>query len=320
MKEWDSRSFEEQLGSRTEWGIISGCSLTGKTTVAGMIAGLNRGKILNMAVLSEECKKRLGTEDEPFEGDVPLAEVEKDVVALVEADKAASEQFTYIFDGYTHTSAEEFVKWFSGHFGSPSFILKLQADKPIIEDRYRKRNEVEGEELNEDQQAELAEMKKKAETEAKQFAAAIAECGGKTQEIELSTDASLESTLETLRSKFCAKVILVNHEKRLPVDTACCNLAIKYNMLYLSVYQLIKEQISKNTKLGQALAASKKPKALVNLNPTGAPRDAFEEAEYSAVHFDLPIVMQLIQETIMEKRTNQSFILLEGLCNSSKLA
>ena len=49
--------------------------MTGKTTVAGMIAGLNRGKILNMAVLAEECKKRLGTEDEPFEGDVPLNEV-----------------------------------------------------------------------------------------------------------------------------------------------------------------------------------------------------------------------------------------------------
>ena len=69
-------------------------------------------------------------------------------------------------------------------------------------------------------------------------------------------------------------------------------------MLYLSVYQLIKEQIEKNTKIGQALAASKKPKELVNLNPTGAPRDAFEEAEYSAVHYDPPIVMQLIQETI----------------------
>ena len=142
------------------------------------------------------------------------------------------------------------MRWFSGHFGSPSFLLKLQADDPIIKDRYKKRNEVEGDDLNEDQLAELAESKKKADTEAKSFAAALAECGGKTNEMDLNTDASLESTLETLRSKFCAKVILVNHEKRLPVDTACCNLAIKYNMLYLSVYQLIKEQIEKNTKIG----------------------------------------------------------------------
>jgi len=32
------------------------------------------------------------------------------------------------------------------------------------------------------------------------------------------------------------RVILVNHEKRLSVDTTCANLAIKYNMLYLSAY------------------------------------------------------------------------------------
>jgi hypothetical protein len=29
---------------------------------------------------------------------------------------------------------------------------------------------------------------------------------------------------------------MVNHDPRLPVDIACSNLAIKYNMLYLSVH------------------------------------------------------------------------------------
>lgn len=29
--------------------------------------------------------------------------------------------------------------------------------------------------------------------------------------------------------------------------------------------------------------------------------------------------MKLVQETIMAKRTDQQFILLEGLCNSTKL-
>jgi len=38
------------------------------------------------------------------------------------------------------------------------------------------------------------------------------------------------------------------------------------------------------------------------------------------VHFDLRIVMELLQQTIAEKRTNQRFILIEGLCNSNKLA
>jgi hypothetical protein len=48
-----------------------------------------------------------------------------------------------------------------------------------------------------------------------------------------------------MRSYFCAKVILINHENRLQVDTACANLAIKYNMLYVSVFQLIKEHTEK---------------------------------------------------------------------------
>lgn len=38
LKEWNAREFEEQLGSRTEWGIVSGRSLSGKTTMANMLA------------------------------------------------------------------------------------------------------------------------------------------------------------------------------------------------------------------------------------------------------------------------------------------
>lgn len=48
--------------------------------------------------------------------------------------------------------------------------------------------------------------------------------------------------------------------------------------------------------------------------------DAHDEMQYSAVHFDLHLVMQMLQETIAERRTNQRFILVEGLCNSNKLA
>jgi hypothetical protein len=47
---------------------------------------------------------------------------------------------------------------------------------------------------------------------------------------------SEDSMVPELKNLFEAKVILVNHEKRLTVDTACANLAIKYNFLYISVY------------------------------------------------------------------------------------
>jgi len=48
--------------------------------------------------------------------------------------------------------------------------------------------------------------------------------------------------------------------------------------------------------------------------------DAHDEMQYSAVHFDVHLVMELLQQTIAERRTCQRFILLEGLCNSNKLA
>ena len=86
-------------------------------------------------------------------------------------------------------------------------------------------------------------------------------------------------------------------------------------MLYMSVYQLIKKEIEANTDIGQALNASKKLKA-VSLD---ANKDEFEEAKYSPVHFSMPLVMDLVTQTIAANRTNQKFILLEGLCNSSKL-
>lgn len=47
--------------------------------------------------------------------------------------------------------------------------------------------------------------------------------------------------------------------------------------------------------------------------------DEYEEAKYSAVHYDMKIVMQMLQQTLIEKRTDQKFILLEGFCNSKKL-
>jgi len=49
-------------------------------------------------------------------------------------------------------------------------------------------------------------------------------------------------------------------------------------------------------------------------------RDEFNESEYSPVHFDVSLVCQLLKKTISEKRTNQKFVLLEGLCNSQKLS
>jgi len=76
----------------------------------------------------------------------------------------------------------------------------------------------------------------------------------------------------------------VNHEKSIGVDNACANLAIKYNMLYISAYQVIKENICNKTAWGKKLQANRCDKQLnANLNVA----DNFQEAQYSAVHYNL---------------------------------
>jgi len=88
-------------------------------------------------------------------------------------------------------------------------------------------------------------------------------------------------------------------------------------MLYLSVYQIIKAHITSNTEIGKQLLASKKTKLLAKAND--GIMDYYQESQYSAVHYDMKLVIKMIQATVAEKRTNQSFILLEGLCNNNKL-
>jgi hypothetical protein len=48
----------------------------------------------------------------------------------------------------------------------------------------------------------------------------------------------------------------------LPVDAIASNLAIKFNMMYISVFQLIKKEIEENTEIGKRLIVTKKTKPL----------------------------------------------------------
>ena len=111
----------------------------------------------------------------------------------------------------------------------------------------------------------------------------------------------METTFGELTGKFSPQVILVNHEKRLGIDTTCANLAIKYNMIYISAYQIIKQHIEGNSEWGKKLLATKREKEILL---TTQVRDEFNEAEYSPVHFEQQVVMDLLKETIASKRSN----------------
>lgn len=52
----------------------------------------------------------------------------------------------------------------------------------------------------------------------------------------MEADKSAETINAMIKGLFCAKIVLVNHDPRLAVDIPCANLAIKYNMCYISVH------------------------------------------------------------------------------------
>jgi hypothetical protein len=83
-------------------------------------------------------------------------------------------------------------------------------------------------------------------------------------ELNTSTCGSIESLTKDLNGKFAAKVVLVNHEKEHNVDNACSNLGIKYNMIYISAYQLIKEHIESKSEWGHKLLACRRDKSVVD--------------------------------------------------------
>mgnify|MGYP007117170239 CR=1 FL=1 len=78
-------------------------------------------------------------------------------------------------------------------------------------------------------------------------------------------------------------------------------MAIKYNMIYISTYQVIKMNIECNTAWGQKLVALKRAK---DVDASLDVRDEFKESEFSPVHYPLQEVMTLLKETIAQKRTN----------------
>lgn len=236
MTEWDANSFEDALGKKVQWGIISGRPFSGKEDVSKTVCSLVKGKRIDMKQMAEDLKKKLaGPDDEEVE--VPIEKVEESILELVSADRSRNEKFCYIFDDWLHKTCSDFINAIHQEFGLPNFAIQCTADKKTIEERWKKANEAD--DVGEDAQAELAEQATKDEENLHHLDSIFKEAkiASKLHQISCET---LEGANQKLRGLFSAKVILVNHEKRLEVDTVCSNLSIKYNMLYMSVYQLIK--------------------------------------------------------------------------------
>jgi len=99
MRAWDESVFNEHLGNKTEYAMITGQSLSGKTLVASMIKSCTNAKLIDFVAMGEAIRPRLENEGEPFEGRIPDAEIEKDLIAMITADKNSGSKCFYIIDG-----------------------------------------------------------------------------------------------------------------------------------------------------------------------------------------------------------------------------
>lgn len=101
MSKWDDQKWQELIGStKIDWSIVLGLPLQGKSTLASQIAKIQGSQLIDWKVIEEQVKKSLGTEEEPFEGKVPLDKVEDAVIKIIQANRSAGKRTPYIFDSF----------------------------------------------------------------------------------------------------------------------------------------------------------------------------------------------------------------------------
>lgn len=115
---WDFDLFNEKMGNMIEYGIVVGRSLSGKSEVCAQLAANYGFELIDMKAITEKIKIKLTPEDGEFEGEVPLADVEKDVVATINASRGAQKRVKFLFDGYAQPDVDSFLEFIS-QFGAP---------------------------------------------------------------------------------------------------------------------------------------------------------------------------------------------------------
>jgi hypothetical protein len=113
MSKWDDSKWSELVdGNKVDWSIVVGMPFQGRSTLAGIISKHLGYKLIDWKVVEEQVKKSLGTEEEPFEGKVPLGKVEEAVLRMIEKDKRSGNKGQYIFDSFPlHSTAADFYKF-----------------------------------------------------------------------------------------------------------------------------------------------------------------------------------------------------------------
>ena len=118
---------------------------SGKSTLAQVLKSKIDCQVIGMKGIADEIRSGMKNEEgEPVdpETEVPIAEVEKKIMDMINAGKTSTKRMKYVFDGYTHTDVEYFYN-FIEPLGIPQFLLCLSADKKYLKDRWCKKTETE---------------------------------------------------------------------------------------------------------------------------------------------------------------------------------
>jgi len=163
MDEWSYQLFDEKvIGNKINYGLMNGKSLSGKTTLANKMGErLNPPyTVLNLKDIETKAAADLGSEEEPFQGKVPIETIEKKVVSVINEAKKSAIPPKFIFDGVIHEKESDYFK-FLEQFGVPEFILVISADMDSIKKRWiEKQGDAEVKEVSDEA---LVELKKQSE-------------------------------------------------------------------------------------------------------------------------------------------------------------
>lgn len=144
IKEWNFKEFEEKLNGRHQFGFIVGKSLSGKSTIAKFMSDKLGYNLIDMKAETDELRKAKGTDGEPFEGEIPVHEVEQEINKQIAKAKPNSK---FVFDDYTHKTEDEFLAYVE-KLGVPDFCIFVTAKEDVIKARFMKKNEAD--EVNEE--------------------------------------------------------------------------------------------------------------------------------------------------------------------------
>ena len=99
-------------------------------------------RVIDMRKVEEEVKAKLSTEEEQVE-EVPINEVHKQILEIIDGTKKAGERAVFVFDSFINKTVEEFNSFLSSMIGPPDYVVRCTTSDATIKQRFKTKNEVE---------------------------------------------------------------------------------------------------------------------------------------------------------------------------------